>query len=101
MRICHFADVGTPHAVLFVDEINDLNQTLCLKDLDLNLWGKSVRNHTDFSPDGANANFVEISDLGIMLRTFERGVEAELGLAELVPFLLLLFLIFLEGLISL
>ncbi len=79
MRICHFADVGTPHAVLFVDEINDLNQTLCLKDLDLNLWGKSVRNHTDFSPDGANANFVEISDLGIMLRTFERGVEAETG----------------------
>lgn len=84
MRFCHYADVGTPHAVVFVDEMGDPRLT-SVDQLDLKVWGPAVRHHPDFAPDGANANFVEVppQDLGqgssIRLRTFERGVEAETG----------------------
>jgi diaminopimelate epimerase len=80
MRTCHYADVGTPHAIIFVDEIGD-PRLHHVSQLDLNVWGMPVRRHPDFAPDGANANFVEVlpDKSGILLRTFERGVEAETG----------------------
>ncbi len=74
----HFADVGTPHAILFVDEAG---LAAHVSDVDVAALGAAVRNHPDFAPDGANANFVEVrpNGQGIILRTFERGVEAETG----------------------
>lgn len=80
----HYGDVGTPHAVIVVHELADaLNnpEMRRLDQLDLTLWGPAVRNHADFAPHGANANFIEIlpEGQGILLRTFERGVEAETG----------------------
>lgn len=76
-RRYHFADVGTPHAVLFVEDLDAAD----VWDLDLNVLGAAVRNHPAFQPDGANANFVGVrpDGSGLILRTFERGVEAETG----------------------
>jgi diaminopimelate epimerase len=77
-RPCHYGDVGTPHAVMFIDEMETGSG---LDDLPIDLWGAQLRNHQDFAPGGANANFVEVMEegKGIRLRTFERGVEAETG----------------------
>jgi diaminopimelate epimerase len=80
MRTCHWGDVGTPHAVMLVDEVGD-PRLRHVSQLDLNIWGPALRRHPDFAPEGANANFVEVlpDGAGILLRTFERGVEAETG----------------------
>jgi diaminopimelate epimerase len=76
-RRCHFADVGTPHAILFVDDIHGVEH---VADVDVARWGPPVRRHRRFEPHGANANFVEVVDAHrILLRTFERGVEGETG----------------------
>jgi diaminopimelate epimerase len=73
---CSFADVGTPHAIIFVDEPGSLSA------LDIDAWGPAIRRHEAFAPEGANANFVTVTDeegSAIRLRTFERGVEGETG----------------------
>ncbi|UCC96152.1 MAG: diaminopimelate epimerase, partial [Candidatus Omnitrophota bacterium] len=60
---------GVPHAVIFVEG---------LEDLDVHTVGKAVRRHEHFSPEGTNVNFVEIVNRDrIKIRTYERGVEAE------------------------
>lgn len=65
----HFINTGVPHAVVFVDDVESL---------DIAATGAALRWHKDFAPDGANANFASAaSPGGIVLRTFERGVEAE------------------------
>lgn len=80
---CHFGDVGTPHAVIFVNELaaGEDKEEGALDRLDLNVWGSAVRRHPDFGSEGANANFADLlpEGGGIRLRTFERGVEAETG----------------------
>lgn len=77
LHIYHYADVGTPHAVMFVGDLGIES----LDALDIDRWGSAVRNHPAFESEGANANFVAVMDdlSGIRLRTFERGVEAETG----------------------
>ncbi|MCE2503832.1 MAG: diaminopimelate epimerase [Chlorobi bacterium] len=76
-RICHYADVGTPHLILFKDVL----EVDALADLEMKRWGPAVRNHPLVRPEGANANFIEVlpEEKGIRLRTFERGVEGETG----------------------
>lgn len=65
----HVLDTGVPHAVLFVDDIEDnahLNRA------------PTIRHHEEFSPKGTNVNFAKVlSDQTIELRTYERGVEGE------------------------
>ncbi|HZV12622.1 MAG TPA: diaminopimelate epimerase [Candidatus Kapabacteria bacterium] len=74
---CHYVNVETPHAVIFIKDII-APQYRSVDDLDINGWGKDVRMHPDFSPEGANANFAELLNDGtVKLRTFERGVEGE------------------------
>lgn len=75
---CSFADVGTPHAVIFTDVLDSIGN---LQELDIETWGPAVRSHPEFGDEGANANFVEVvpGRSAIHLRTFERGVEAETG----------------------
>jgi diaminopimelate epimerase len=64
-----FLDTGVPHVVHFADDLDRID----VKDL-----GSHIRHHKEFSPQGANADFVRIiNSHNIMIRTYERGVEDE------------------------
>ena len=64
-----FVNTGVPHVVKFV---KDLQKT------DVQSLGKLIRNHPQFAPRGANANFISIGALSVLnIRTYERGVEGE------------------------
>ncbi len=68
-REVFYADTGVPHAVVFVDD---------LKAVDVREWGRAIRSHEAFQPEGANVDFVKIEESGsISVRTYERGVEDE------------------------
>lgn len=65
----HFIDTGSPHFVLFVDEISQVNVVTL---------GANLRRHEQFQPLGTNVNFVKVmSSKSIEIRTYERGVETE------------------------
>ncbi len=64
----HFVDTGVPHAVVFVEG---------LQDYPVDEVGAALRRHEAFGAAGANADFVSAENGGLSLRTFERGVEAE------------------------
>jgi diaminopimelate epimerase len=64
----HSIDTGVPHAVLFVD---DIDQT------DVRALGSPIRHHETFMPAGTNVNFVQRQGDAIKVRTYERGVENE------------------------
>jgi diaminopimelate epimerase len=62
-------DTGVPHAVVFVDDLDDC----AVFDL-----GRKIRRHECFQPRGTNANFATVIDRHkIRVRTYERGVEDE------------------------
>lgn len=66
---CHYVNTGSPHAVLFFDNVDEL---------DVFGIGKRIRHNREHFPEGTNVNFIHIvSDNTIRLRTFERGVEDE------------------------
>ena len=68
----HHANTGVPHALVLLDSEQ------ALKALDLPRLGAALRYHPHFAPAGTNANFAWVSGPNtIMLRTYERGVEAE------------------------
>jgi diaminopimelate epimerase len=76
----HWFQVGSEHLVLFIDD--ELNSKILgvknLDDVKVNEWGKVLRFHQDFQPEGANVNFAQIiSGSKIRIRTYERGVERE------------------------
>lgn len=65
----NFVNTGVPHAVSFVDRIEEV---------DVETLGRLIRTHDHFKPRGANANFVQArSGNAIDVRTYERGVEGE------------------------
>jgi len=64
-----YIDTGVPHAVVFVNGLNDIN---------VESIGRSIRFYNKFKPRGTNVDFVEImDDKNIKMRTYERGVEGE------------------------
>lgn len=66
---CDFAVVGVPHAVVYVDDVSEV---------DIQTLGKGIRVHERFAPRGVNANFVQVLGEGqLRLRTWEFGVEGE------------------------
>jgi len=68
-RILSFVNSGVPHAVLIMEEDDEVP---------VREWGKIVRFHPLFQPAGTNVNFVQkISENTIRVRTYERGVEDE------------------------
>tara|TARA_B100000965_G_C19518718_1_gene725438 strand:- start:460 stop:1263 length:804 start_codon:yes stop_codon:yes gene_type:complete len=68
-KTIHSMNTGVPHAVLIEDELSQV---------DIKVLGSIVRNHTLFSPDGTNVNFVQINKSDTLtIRTYERGVEDE------------------------
>lgn len=64
-----YANTGVPHVVFYVEDLDDT---------DVFDMGQQTRYHSDFSPDGTNANFIRIhSEELLEVRTYERGVENE------------------------
>lgn len=63
-----FINTGVPHVVVFVEKE-------CMQ---VKQWGREIRFHSLFRPQGTNVNFVTLLDTGeILARTYERGVEDE------------------------
>ncbi len=63
-----FINTGVPHAVVFWDN---------LEEAPVESLGRALRYHKHFAPSGTNVNFVTKCGLGLKVRTYERGVEAE------------------------
>jgi diaminopimelate epimerase len=66
--LLHSVDTGVPHAVVFVDNIEQVD--VCAR-------GSRIRHHEAFMPAGINVNFVQEQDGAFKVRTYERGVEDE------------------------
>ncbi|MCQ9205492.1 MAG: diaminopimelate epimerase [Omnitrophica bacterium] len=65
----NYINTGVPHVVVFVQDLDNI---------DVARIGRAIREHKEFSPAGANVNFIEvINDDFLKIRTYERGVEAE------------------------
>jgi diaminopimelate epimerase len=72
----HFVELGSPHFVLFSDELDKGT----IDELDVERWGRALRQSPEAGPEGLNVNFVAVQDEStIRLRTYERGVEEETG----------------------
>lgn len=63
-----FVDTGTRHFVKFVQDAEKV---------DIEQEGRMYRYDPAFAPVGVNANFVQGSDKELIVRTYEKGVEAE------------------------
>jgi diaminopimelate epimerase len=77
-----FVDTGSPHTVIKYNDVlrNSANPDSYYDDLDtfpVYEFGKEIRYHKDFAPDGTNVDFIRISNGAIDIRTYERGVENE------------------------
>ncbi len=65
----YIVDTGSPHFIKVVDHVMEM---------DVYKQGNEIRYSKDFKAEGINVNFVEIIDEdGIIVRTYERGVENE------------------------
>ncbi len=71
----HFADTGSPHIVIDLNEIERLFDSL--DSVPVESIGSEIRYLPEFLPGGTNVNFVEVKDGVVHIRTYERGVEAE------------------------
>jgi diaminopimelate epimerase len=66
-----FGRAGVPHLVIAVDDIELVDPTK---------RGRALRHHPSLGPEGANVNFIarpRPQDSHWLIRTYERGVEAE------------------------
>jgi diaminopimelate epimerase len=73
--IASYIDLGSLHCVIFLDDLK--GEIPPLEEIDINEWGRNIRMHPDFMPEGVNANFAEIRSGDIFLRSYEKGVEGE------------------------
>jgi diaminopimelate epimerase len=67
-RWLSFGQVGVPHLVIRVDDIEVV---------DVHGRGRLLRSHESLGPESANVNFVSPGVGSWRIRTFERGVEGE------------------------
>jgi diaminopimelate epimerase len=68
----HFMTVGTRHALVPVPDAGAMSGE------DVVRRGRALRHDPAFAPQGTNVNFMSIARDGrILLRTYEKGVEAE------------------------
>lgn len=69
----HSVRIGVPHTVGIVDDADAFADTASFA-----AWGKSIREHPHFAPQGVNVNLIhQIDGKTLRMRTYERGVEAE------------------------
>lgn len=61
-------DSGSPHYVTWVTDLDDM---------DLVERARRIRYDPEFRQDGINVNFIQESEQGLRIRTYERGVEDE------------------------
>lgn len=61
-------DTGSPHYVTFVEDVDDINVVEN---------GQAIRYSKKYREKGINVNFVEKTNQGIKVLTYERGVEDE------------------------
>ena len=62
-------DTGVPHLVVEVERVEEVP---------LPEWGAALRHHVAFEPGGTNVDFVtRLDPTRLVMRTYERGVEAE------------------------
>ncbi|OFX72081.1 MAG: diaminopimelate epimerase [Bacteroidetes bacterium GWE2_29_8] len=64
----YLLNTGSPHLVVFNEDIEEIN---------VNSEGSKLRNSAMFKQNGVNVNFVKEQGRKLYVRTFERGVEAE------------------------
>jgi len=64
----YFLDSGSPHHIVFNENISALN---------VKEKGSAIRNNETYKKQGVNVNFVEAENGYFKVRTFERGVEDE------------------------
>ena len=79
MLNCSYVDVGSPHIVVFIDEI-EKPKVESIEEVKIMDWGRNIRMHKDLMPEGANVNFVQVDDSEkglLLIRSYERGVEGE------------------------
>lgn len=74
--ISHFVNNGSPHSVIFWEDVgeNNLNSFMNFNMLE---FGIKIRNANEFAPNGTNVNLIHLEKDEIYIRTFERGVEDE------------------------
>ena len=64
----YILDTGSPHYIVFVEDVDDIN---------VYENGQAIRYSARFREEGINVNFVEKTKEGILVATYERGVEDE------------------------
>lgn len=71
----HYADTGSPHVVIDINESEGF--LLSLENVPVEQLGREIRYLPEFAPGGTNVNFIDVKEKKIVIRTYERGVEAE------------------------
>ncbi|MFN8359409.1 MAG: diaminopimelate epimerase [Candidatus Kapaibacterium sp.] len=75
---CDYVDVGSQHIVVDYTHISEDSDSF--KTFDIERFAPQFRSHDALAPRGANVNVYALQrDKSVLLRTFERGVEAETG----------------------